>query len=197
MDIAIRFDRTETGGNIILPASKSISNRVLIINALADSLQPVRNLSDCDDTVAMLNVLNSNGSCFDIGHAGTAMRFLTAYLSRIVGKWEITGSARMKERPVAVLVDALNRLGANIEYKRKRGISSFDYPGGLFTGRGDRNPGFGEQPIYIGIDDDCSLYGQRLEIEIKGACGVSYLYSHDGCYHAAVWGGSRSRGKHG
>ena len=90
MDIAIRFDRTETGGNIILPASKSISNRVLIINALADSLQPVRNLSDCDDTVAMLNVLNSNGSCFDIGHAGTAMRFLTAYLQG--GEIEIPAS---------------------------------------------------------------------------------------------------------
>ena len=138
MDIAIHFEPTGNGGDILLPASKSISNRVLIINALSDSLMPIHNLSDCDDTAVMLNVLNSNDSSFDIGHAGTAMRFLTAYLSRIVGKWEITGSARMKERPVAVLVDALNRLGARIEYKEKEGFPPLIIRGSYLEGENSK-----------------------------------------------------------
>lgn len=121
MNIAVRFGQPEKNGEILLPASKSISNRVLIISALADSGKPIGNLSDCDDTEVMQKVLNSNDSRFDIGHAGTAMRFLTAYLSRIAGKWEITGSERMKQRPIAVLVEALNSLGAKIEYKEKEG----------------------------------------------------------------------------
>jgi len=83
-------------GEISLPTSKSISNRVLIINALAYSPFPIGNLSDSDDTKVMDQVLNSNTNKFDIGHAGTAMRFLTAFLSKIVGQWEITGSERMK-----------------------------------------------------------------------------------------------------
>lgn len=108
-------------GEIILPASKSISNRVLIINALAYSPFPVINLSDSDDTRVMEQVFNSNTDRFDIGHAGTAMRFLTAYLSKIVGKWEITGSERMQQRPIKILVDALNQLGAKIEYINNEG----------------------------------------------------------------------------
>ncbi|HOO83710.1 MAG TPA: 3-phosphoshikimate 1-carboxyvinyltransferase [Prolixibacteraceae bacterium] len=106
-----------------LPTSKSISNRVLIINALAYSPFPVQNLSDSDDTRVMEQVLNSNSDKFDIGHAGTAMRFLTAFLSKIVGKWEITGSERMQQRPIKILVDALNQLGAKIEY-----INNSGYP---------------------------------------------------------------------
>ena len=108
-------------GEINLPASKSISNRVLIINALNYSPFPIGNLSDSDDTKVMQDVLNSNTNTFNIGHAGTAMRFLTAYLSKIVGQWEITGSQRMKERPIGILVDALNALGAKIEYIEKEG----------------------------------------------------------------------------
>jgi 3-phosphoshikimate 1-carboxyvinyltransferase len=108
-------------GEITLPTSKSISNRVLIINALAYSPFPVQNLSDSDDTRVMEQVLNSNTDKFDIGHAGTAMRFLTAFLSKIVGKWEITGSERMQQRPIKILVDALNKLGAKIEYINKPG----------------------------------------------------------------------------
>ena len=109
-------------GAILLPASKSISNRALIINALSHSDAPIGNLSDCDDTRAMLRALNSNDRNFDIGAAGTAMRFLTAFLSKIIGEWTITGSARMKQRPIALLVDALNSLGAKIEYIEKEGF---------------------------------------------------------------------------
>jgi 3-phosphoshikimate 1-carboxyvinyltransferase len=105
----------QVNGKISLPASKSISNRALIINALAYSDTDIRNLSDCDDTRVMIEAFHSNENTFDIGAAGTAMRFLTAFLSKIVGEWVITGSERMKQRPIGILVDALRSLGANIE----------------------------------------------------------------------------------
>ncbi|HAQ19942.1 MAG TPA: 3-phosphoshikimate 1-carboxyvinyltransferase [Prolixibacteraceae bacterium] len=109
-------------GSIVLPGSKSIANRALIIHALSDSPYPIENLSDSDDTQVMEKVFNSNSNHFDIGHAGTAMRFLTAYLSQIVGEWTLTGSERMKQRPIGILVDALNKLGAKIEYLENEGF---------------------------------------------------------------------------
>lgn len=109
-------------GSIVLPSSKSIANRALIIHALSYSPYPIENLSDSDDTKVMEQVFNSNTNYFDIGHAGTAMRFLTAYLSQIVGEWIITGSDRMKQRPIGILVDALIKLGARIEYVEKEGF---------------------------------------------------------------------------
>jgi 3-phosphoshikimate 1-carboxyvinyltransferase len=108
-------------GSINLPASKSISNRALIINALSYSPYPILNLSDSDDTKVLEAALFSNNTKFDIGHAGTAMRFLTAFLAKIAGEWEITGSERMQQRPIAILVDALNQLGAKIEYLKNEG----------------------------------------------------------------------------
>jgi 3-phosphoshikimate 1-carboxyvinyltransferase len=74
---------------INLPSSKSISNRALIINALSYNPYPLKNLCDSDDTVVLSAALNSNNNKFDIGYAGTAMRFLTAFLAKIVGEWEI------------------------------------------------------------------------------------------------------------
>lgn len=106
---------------ILLPASKSISNRALILNALSYSPFDVKNLSECDDTDVMVAVLNSNSNHFDIKAAGTAMRFLTAFLSKIVGEWTITGTERMRNRPIRLLVDALTSLGARIEYVEKEG----------------------------------------------------------------------------
>ncbi len=107
--------------DIKLPSSKSISNRALILNALAYSPYDVENLSDCDDTKVTVKALDSNDTTFDIGAAGTAMRFLTAFLAKTVGEWVITGSERMKNRPIKLLVDALNNLGARIEYVEKEG----------------------------------------------------------------------------
>jgi len=104
-----------------LPTSKSISNRALILNALAYSAKPIKNLSDSDDTQLLIKALQSDGSHFDVGAAGTTMRFLTAFLSKIVGEWTITGSERMKQRPIKILVDALNKLGAKIEYIENEG----------------------------------------------------------------------------
>ena len=106
---------------IQLPASKSISNRALILNALSYSPYNIQNLSDCDDTRVMVKALESNDNHFDIHAAGTAMRFMTAFLSKIVGEWVITGSERMRQRPIRLLVDALRSLGARIEYIEKEG----------------------------------------------------------------------------
>jgi 3-phosphoshikimate 1-carboxyvinyltransferase len=107
--------------SVKLPASKSISNRMLILSALSYSPYEIQNLSDSDDTKAMLEALTSDNRDFDIGAAGTAMRFLTAFLTKIVGEWTITGTERMKNRPIGLLVDALNSLGAKIEYIGKEG----------------------------------------------------------------------------
>ena len=134
MNVSLNFKNKQINGRINLPASKSISNRVLIINALANSELPVDNLADCDDTDCIFRVLNSDSNRFDIGHAGTAMRFLTAFLSRIIGKWEITGSERMKQRPIGNLVEALNHLGARIEYTEKSGYPPLRIYGSLLVG---------------------------------------------------------------
>jgi len=121
-------------GEISLPTSKSISNRILIINALSYSPFPVQNLSDCDDSVVMNQVLQSNTNHFDIGHAGTAMRFLTAYLSKIVGEWHLTGSERMQQRPISILVDALRKMGAQIEYTGAEGYPPLKITGTALKG---------------------------------------------------------------
>jgi len=131
-ELHIKTDRITV--RIDLPASKSISNRALILNALSYSPYDILNLSDCDDTRVTLNALDSNDTTFDIGAAGTAMRFLTAFLSKTVGEWIITGSERMKKRPIKVLVDALNSLGAKIEYVEKEGYPPLRIYGSALTG---------------------------------------------------------------
>ncbi len=117
-----------------LPTSKSISNRALILNALAYSAKPIKNLSDSDDTQLLIKALQSDGSKFDVGAAGTTMRFLTAFLSKIVGEWTITGSERMKQRPIKILVEALNKLGAKIEYVEKEGYPPLKIFGSALEG---------------------------------------------------------------
>ncbi len=121
--------------NINLPASKSISNRVLIINALSYNPWPAQNLSDSDDTKVLESALYSNQNTFDIGHAGTAMRFLTAFLSKIVGEWIITGSERMKQRPIGILADALTQLGARIEFIENQGFPPLKIYGSHLCGK--------------------------------------------------------------
>lgn len=131
---AITKKDKEIKGELSISSSKSISNRALLINALSYSAHEIRNLSDSDDTQVMLKVLNSNGNHFDIGHAGTAMRFLTAYLSKIVGEWTITGSDRMQQRPITILVDALRKLGAQIEYTGNEGFPPLKITGSALRG---------------------------------------------------------------
>lgn len=110
-------------GEIDLPASKSISNRVLLLNALCATPGKLSNLAQCDDTDAVLSALaQSDASEVNIGAAGTAMRFLTAYFSTREGREVvIDGTERMRQRPIGVLVDALRQLGANIEYVEAEG----------------------------------------------------------------------------
>ena len=108
--------------SVDLPASKSISNRALILHALSGGVQRPMNLSDCDDTAVMIRALEQHGTEIDIHAAGTAMRFLTAYLSTRKGCYLLTGSARMKQRPIRLLVDALRALGADIQYADSEGF---------------------------------------------------------------------------
>ena len=108
---------------IKLPASKSISNRALIIHALSGSHVLPENLSDCDDTEVIVQALQNNPYEINIKAAGTAMRFMSAYLATREGEEHvITGTERMKHRPIAVLVDALRRLGADITYVGEEGF---------------------------------------------------------------------------
>jgi 3-phosphoshikimate 1-carboxyvinyltransferase len=123
---------------IHLPASKSISNRVLILNSLCRCPKEIKNISACDDTDVMIKALNDGARDINIGAAGTAMRFLTAFLSVKNGTWTITGTERMKKRPIKLLVDALRLLGAKIEYVEKEGfpplrIEGRTLPGGFIA----------------------------------------------------------------
>lgn len=108
--------------SIQLPASKSISNRALIIHALGKGDCLPENLSDCDDTRVMVKALTEGGNTIDILAAGTAMRFLTAYFSITPGQRILTGTARMQQRPIQLLVDALRQLGADIAYTNREGF---------------------------------------------------------------------------
>tara|TARA_B100000282_G_scaffold100524_1_gene70760 strand:- start:343 stop:672 length:330 start_codon:yes stop_codon:yes gene_type:complete len=93
--------------SVKISGSKSESNRVLVLNSIFKNIK-ISNLSDSDDSIVLKNSLKNLNKNIDIHHAGTAMRFLTAYLSTIdEGKFTLTGSKRMKERPIGILVDAL------------------------------------------------------------------------------------------
>jgi 3-phosphoshikimate 1-carboxyvinyltransferase len=109
-------------GKFNLPASKSISNRLLIIKVLAQSEFRISNLSDSDDTRLLQKALSFKSNVIKVGNAGTAFRFLTALLSMRPGEWILTGSKRMKSRPVGILVDALRTLGADISYLENEGF---------------------------------------------------------------------------
>lgn len=107
---------------INLPASKSISNRALIISALAGGNTTPSNLSDCDDTEVIVKAMREMPEVIDIKAAGTAMRFMTAYLAVTSGEHTLTGTERMKHRPIKILVDALRYLGADIRYLEEEGF---------------------------------------------------------------------------
>jgi 3-phosphoshikimate 1-carboxyvinyltransferase len=148
----IRFSGSpEVNATIYLTGSKSESNRALVISALSKGKVAVENLSDAADTVTLHGILQdlveSSGAMqtVDVGHAGTAMRFLTAYLSTLAGKFELTGSKRMQERPIKLLTEALNTLGANISYKAEHG-----YPPLLING------GFEQKTKQVSIKGDVS-----------------------------------------
>ena len=160
-----------------LPASKSISNRALILNALSYSAYDVENLSDCDDTNLMVKALNSNDRDFNVGAAGTTMRFLTAFLSKVVGEWTITGTERMKNRPIKVLVDALNALGARIEYMEKEGYPPLRIFGSALQGGEISLPGNVSSQYISAILMIAPLTENGVTLHLEGAI-ISRPYIH-------------------
>lgn len=119
---------------ICLPASKSISNRALIIYALSGGKNMPQNLSDCDDTEVIINALRNMPEEINIKAAGTAMRFMTAYLSVMQGTHILTGTERMQHRPIGILVDALKALGADIIYTGTTGFPPLRISGKTLEG---------------------------------------------------------------
>jgi len=109
-------------GNIQITGSKSETNRLLILQQLYNNLK-IENSSVSDDSLVLQKALASSENEINIGHAGTAMRFLTAYFaSKKNCDVILTGSERMKNRPIKILVEALNFLGADIQYLEKEGF---------------------------------------------------------------------------
>lgn len=121
-------------GTIKLNGSKSISNRVLIIQALSKNNFNIDNLSDAQDTVSLQKALEKPGGYIDAGAGGTTYRFLTAFLCTLPGTTILTGSDRMKERPIGVLVEALRTLGADIEYLERDGYPPLQIKGRIARG---------------------------------------------------------------
>ena len=121
MRVRLEHKSSYIRGELKITGSKSESNRLLILKALFPKIE-IENLSNSDDTKVTKDALNSTNSIINIHHAGTAMRFLTAYFSMQPDREIIlTGSKRMQERPIRILVDALKDLGAEISYDKKNG----------------------------------------------------------------------------
>jgi len=125
-------------GGIIsgLPASKSVSNRVLVLDALCGRKSVLTNLSDARDTVLMTRLVDSADTTIDVMDAGTTMRFLTAFYSISGSRRIMTGTDRMKERPIRPLVDALRTIGADIRYLGREGYPPLEILG--FSGQKTR-----------------------------------------------------------
>ena len=122
MKYRLKKHNSELRGDITLESSKSESNRALVINALAGgNVDNIRNLSKARDTQILYSLLSKNPSVYDVKDAGTTMRFLAAYLSIHGQGTTITGTERMKQRPIGPLVDALGQIGAEINYLEKDG----------------------------------------------------------------------------
>ena len=122
--ITLSHPTKNVNGIIHLPASKSISNRLLLIKAIAGfSDVEINNLSTAKDTETLQGILTdiTEAKVIDVHHAGTVMRFLTAYLCCMKGSWILTGSERMQQRPIRALVNALRTMGADIRYVKEEG----------------------------------------------------------------------------
>ena len=134
MNAKIQIASTSINGKVHLSGSKSISNRLLILQALSGNKNSLKNLSDSDDTIVLKKALSSQDTVIDVGIAGTAMRFLTAYYTLRGSEVILTGASRMKQRPIMGLVDALSSLGADIEYMENEGFPPLKIKGGNLKG---------------------------------------------------------------
>lgn len=159
----------EIDTSITLPASKSISNRALIIKALTKGGMMPENLSDCDDTDVIIRALNTPSSDFiDIKAAGTAMRFMTAYLSATKGEYTISGTERMKHRPIAILVDALRYLGAEIKYIGEEGFPPLHIRGKQLEGGTLEIPGNVSSQYISALLMIAPIMTRGLELKLTG-----------------------------
>jgi len=130
MSIRLFNTRKSSDEAIELPSSKSISNRLLIMNALSKSDLNITNISEAEDSVLMQKLLSSKEKELDVSNAGTVIRFLTAFFSSQKGKEVmLDGNARMRERPIGPLVDSLKELGAKIEFLGKEGYPPIQIKG--------------------------------------------------------------------
>jgi len=139
--IKLTHPAKEIKGTVQLTGSKSESNRALIIQALSEGKVQIANLSEADDTVlltraiAIANEAGKEQVVIDIGPAGTAMRFMTSYLNLLPGDFILTGTERMQQRPIGILVDAWKEIGADIHYQKKSGFPPLHIEGKLFQNK--------------------------------------------------------------
>ncbi len=169
MDYLLRpSEQYKSDQTLTISGSKSESNRLLILQALFPKIT-IDNLSDSDDTRHLKKALQHHTGTIDIGHAGTAMRFLTAYYASTAGSEVIlTGSDRMQQRPVKILVDALLELGAQIEYLNNEGYPPLKITGKeLTTSKVDINAGVSSQYISA-LLLNASKFKNGLELSLKG-----------------------------
>lgn len=176
MNKPLQYFSKNVKGNIAISGSKSESNRLLILQKIFSNIQ-LRNLSNSDDTKHLQEALTSNNDVINIGHAGTAMRFLTAYFSAKNGREVVlTGSDRMKNRPVKILVEALRSIGADIQYMDKEGFPPLKIKGKKITKNKVKiNGNVSSQYISALLLISPSLEN-GLEIELKGkVTSVPYI----------------------
>ena len=134
MSFLVEHPNSKINHSFNISGSKSESNRLLILKYIFKNIK-IENLSNSDDTIVLKNYLESNSNLIDVHHAGTAMRFLTAYLAiQNNNSFQITGSKRMQNRPIKILVDALNILGADINYLDKIGYPPLKINGKMLLG---------------------------------------------------------------
>jgi 3-phosphoshikimate 1-carboxyvinyltransferase len=162
--------------DITLPASKSESNRALMIAAYGGFAPDFQNLSDSNDTRILMESLGGNSRVIDIADCGTAARFLTTYLACHEGEWVLTGSDRMKQRPMAPLVKALQALGADVQYVESEGCLPLHIKGKALAG--------GKVSIDASLSSQfvsslllaAPMWSQGLELELVGCLSsVPYL----------------------
>lgn len=164
--------KDEIRTEIELPGSKSISNRLLMIRAISDLPIHFKHLSDSEDTIllamALGQIQGKKSGTINIHHAGTDMRFLTAFLSMKEGEWIVTGSDRMKQRPIAELVNALKSLGADIKYLEKEGFPPLKIKGTKLNGGRIEIDGSISSQFISALMLIAPALGEELEIVLKG-----------------------------
>ena len=135
MSICLQHPSAILSSSITLPSSKSISNRVLMIHQILQQQFVISGLSTAMDTQILKQILEQNTHTVDVGHAGTTMRFLTAYFAATEGKNVVlSGSERMHQRPIKILVEALKSLGAGIQYLNNEGFPPLQIKGKKLNG---------------------------------------------------------------